>query len=175
MYQEYVFWYQKSHEIDFEKYCPCMLPVKELVTCEALLFSYTLLHTEIDCGIEIWHTKLTRHPYIYKRAIFKISTRMFKIHSHTPTRFLTYMATSVLHGITFQSYKSSAISLTGLFCFAAATIPSPRGPQPDTTTTSLNWMLPVCNEIQRHIICIYSSYTILQYNINYNLGVIRSI
>ena len=26
-------------------------------------------------------------------------------------------------------------------------MPSPRGPQPDTTTTSLNWMLPVgiCN------------------------------
>ena len=43
---------------------------------------------------------------------------------------------------TFQSNKSKAISSLGLLSLAAATIPSPKGPHPDTTTTSLNCMLP---------------------------------
>ena len=44
--------------------------------------------------------------------------------------------------LTFQSKRSRATSSLGLLSRAVATMPSPRGPQPDTTTVSLNWMEP---------------------------------
>lgn len=43
---------------------------------------------------------------------------------------------------TFQSNRSRAISSLGFLSLAAATIPSPRGPHPLTTTTSSNCTSP---------------------------------
>lgn len=43
--------------------------------------------------------------------------------------------------ITFQSIKSKPIKHLGLFNLAAAIIPRPIGPHPDTTTVSSGWIM----------------------------------
>ena len=48
----------------------------------------------------------------------------------------------IVHIITFQSNRSRPINSLGFLSLAAATIPSPKGPHPDITTTWLNCMLP---------------------------------
>ena len=69
--------------------------------------------------------------------------------SLTPIPFHCQQHTSLLDPshllktqLAFQSNRSSAISSFGFFSLAAVTIPRPRGPHPEMTTVSENWMSP---------------------------------
>ena len=57
-----------------------------------------LQHVEIDCGIEIWHAKLTCHAGIFNKPFSKsvtnitsVSYNYCKTYLGTLSRFLTYM------------------------------------------------------------------------------------
>ena len=53
--------------------CNGRIETCELVTSEALLLTvYAVQHIEIDCGIEIWHIKLTCHSYNLASGIVRV-------------------------------------------------------------------------------------------------------